>query len=115
MSSTDKPTPHAAPQTAPTGVFSVGRQKVLRNGQHPRNSGPNEVKLRGNRRPAPMAQLAPAPRPSRSHSEAQPQPSHSQFERPGVSPLRPYAAFAGFPARSQIAVTGRSSTAWRLT
>lgn len=92
MFSTARATPHTGLQTAPTGVFSVGRQKVLRNGQHPRNSGPHEVKLRGRRRPAPMAHLAPAPRPSRSHSGAQPQPSRSQFTRfvaPGrISPLR---------------------------
>lgn len=34
MFSIGKNTPHARPETAPTGVFSVGRQKVLRNGQH---------------------------------------------------------------------------------
>ncbi len=92
MCSTHKPTRDSGPQTALTGVFSKGRQKVLRNSQHPRNSGPHEVKWEGKRRPAPMAYLAQAPRPSRSHSGAQPQPPHSQFTQfvaPGnISTLR---------------------------
>jgi hypothetical protein len=60
----------ARPPTSPKVVFSVGRQRVLRNSQQARKSGPREVKLEGKRRLTPMPNPAPGPRPSPFHHGA---------------------------------------------
>ena len=72
MPSTNEPAILVArPPTAHESEFAVGRQRVLRNSQQARKSGPDEVKLEGKRSPTPMPHLAHGPRPSPFHDGAQ--------------------------------------------